>query len=97
QVGRLLRVRTRNLEVVDELAVERGVQTDQDDDDAEPCSNHTPRVARAPSGKARQGARVRNPPFLLQIRLIDHVISSRRIRWRVDSARLRKSSVLTSI
>jgi hypothetical protein len=53
QVGRLLRVRARDLEVVDQLAVERGVQADQQSEHDEPAPDHALRMARAAPGDPR--------------------------------------------
>src|SRR5262249_34005790 len=50
QVGRLLRVRPGDLEVVDEMAVECGVQADQHDEDRDPPENDTPRMTCAGAG-----------------------------------------------
>ena len=70
QVGRLLRVRPWDLEVVDQLAVERRVQPDEQDEDADPAPDHAPRMARAPACQSREAARMGDPLFL-EAQLID--------------------------
>ena len=52
QVGRLLGVRARDLEVVDQLAVEGCVQPDQDDENRDPREDDAPRM---PCAAARDG------------------------------------------
>ena len=71
QVGRLLRVRARDLEVVDQLAVERRVQPDQEDEHDRPAPDHPPRVARTTAGKPRQRPRVRDQLVLYERRVVE--------------------------
>ena len=72
QVDRLLRVRARDLEVVDELAVERRVEPDQHDEDATPRGDHPPRMACEMRGGTRERARV-GDALLLREALFVHV------------------------
>ena len=67
QVGRLLRVRAGDLELVLEAAADGGDEDDQAGDDSEPREDHAPRVRRArahPPGKpARREPFVRGAPL----------------------------------
>jgi hypothetical protein len=56
QVGRLLRVGARDLELVLQAAAERRDREDQDCEDAEPADNHAPRVAGVQPRPARKRA-----------------------------------------
>ena len=54
QVGRLLCIRARNVELVLQAATDRGDEGDQDDEDAEPTQEDSPRMRRAGSVPARK-------------------------------------------
>ena len=56
QVGRVLRLRARDLEFVTQAAADRGDEPDQDDDDPEPAQQDAPRVGRARAGPASECA-----------------------------------------
>ena len=66
QVGRLLRVRAGDLEVVDQLAVERGVQADQQDEHRQPAEDDAARMPRARAGDGGERAGRGDPAILLQ-------------------------------
>ena len=67
QVGRPLDVRPGEVEVVDQRAVERGVQPAQHHEDGEPAEDHPPGMAGEVPGHAGLRTRVRDPAFVLQI------------------------------
>ncbi len=70
QVGGLLEVRARHLELVHQRAVEGEVQPDQDQDDREPRADHAPRVAGAVAGPVGKSSRVCDSPFFVQLRAV---------------------------
>ena len=57
QVGRLLRVRPGDLELVAQRTADRPDEDDQDDDDADPAEDDTPGMRRACAHPARERAR----------------------------------------
>jgi hypothetical protein len=56
QVGRLLRIRARNLELVLQAAADRPDQDDQEHDDADPAADHAPGMRGASPRPARERA-----------------------------------------
>ncbi len=84
EIGRSLRVRARNLELVTERATERSDDEDEDGKDADPRADDAPRVHCAPPRPARQRpcrkSLVRCPP----LGAVRHLTSSRRVIWGID-------------
>ena len=76
QVGRLLGVRARDLELVLEAPADRSDEHDEEDDDPHPARDHAPRVGRARTHPARERPRrepfVRRPPLTISAYLLRH-------------------------
>ena len=74
QVGRLLRVRARDRELVPQGAADRRDEHDQDRDDADPAEDDAPRMPRAGAHPAREPARcqalVRRQPLRRPVLLV---------------------------
>ncbi len=86
QVGRPLRIRSRNLELVPELAPDRHHQEDEHDDDSDPAEDNAPRMRRTHPRPARE--RPRSEPFVGSEPFAGRRLSVRSACWSLSSSTL---------